>query len=146
MRKPVGLFLLFLALAGCGESLAPLDAVVTGPEDGSFTVGPSDSRAQLVRPLEFHVRNADGIALSGIKVELIANNGVITDIDGNLIASPNRPDIMETETDNRGNVKVGLGVIVPPCGAESLTYAASMVASVGVTNDIVTATFTVEEC
>src|SRR3989338_366902 len=147
MKKPILYLFLFLMMAGCGGApLAPLDAAVTGPADSPFTVNPPGGGTSFVGPLDFQVKNAAGIALPGVQIEFFAyNGGVLTDLNRNLLDATT-PDYFKTETDDRGLARAFFLIARPDCGTEDLTFTGSVGATVGVTSDLWTGTYTIKKC
>ena len=146
MRKPAVLLFLFALLAGCGDSRAPLDATVTGPEDGTFTIEQSGGVSHIVRALDFQVRSSKGFALPEVEIELFAGgNGILTDLDGNPL-DPAKPTYFKTKTDDRGIARASFLIGLPKCGTADVTITGSVGADVGVTSDLWTATYTVKAC
>lgn len=147
MRRPVLLFLLLLILSGCGgDPRAPLDASVSGPEDDTFTVNPPGGGFSFVGPLDFQVKNKDGVALPDVEIELFAyNGGILADLNGDPLDA-NALDYFKTETDDRGLARAFYLVALPDCGAEDLTFTGSVGATVGITSKLWTGTYTIKKC
>lgn len=149
--KRVALFLfLSMMVSGCGSSLAPLDAVVTGPADATVTVNPPGGGTQFFRPLDFQVANKAGIALPDIEIEFLANfsagTATLTDLNRNPL-DPNNPTYFKTKTDDRGLARVAFLMALPNCDpANDLTVTGGVTATVGITSKVWTATFTVKKC
>jgi hypothetical protein len=139
-------FLLFV-LSGCGGDIpAPLDATVTGPEDSFFIVNPPGGGPSLVGPLDFQVANKDSIALREVEIEFFGyHGGVLTDLNGNPL-NPTDPTYFKTKTDDRGLARTFFLIGLPACGVEDLTVTGSVGATVGVTSDLWTATYTIKKC
>ncbi|MFQ5597711.1 MAG: hypothetical protein ACE5GK_06635 [Nitrospiria bacterium] len=114
MRKMLILISLFFAITGCGDN-PPQDAVVTGPADGTFEVGISSVSSPVRwRPLDFTVRNEDGVALPDIEIEFFSTGiAQLTNLDGNLLANPSG---FKTKTDDRGVARSAITMEIPGCG------------------------------
>ena len=138
------LFLLFLFVSGCGDSRAPLDATVTGPEDSTFEV--SGGGTHIVRPGDFQVKNKQDIALPDIEVELFAGGGgILTDLDGNPLDAAN-PTYFKTTTDDRGLARASFQIALPDCTTKDVTIDGSILASVGVTSKLWKVSYTIKTC
>ncbi len=154
MKRSVflSLSLLSLLLAGCGgDPSAPLDATVSGPEDGTFTKEtppPGQGIASsLVTPLEFRVLNKAGAAVPGVEIEIFAGGGgVLTDLSGNNLLNPNDPTYFKTKTDDRGLARASYFTLLPNCKTEDQTMTGSVLATVGVSSKLWTATYTIKKC
>ncbi|MFQ5780121.1 MAG: hypothetical protein ACE5HN_04955 [Nitrospiria bacterium] len=146
MRKPIILLFLFLVMSGCGDDLAPLDAVVTGPEDSTFTVAKGSPGETFLFTLDFQVKNLAGDALPEVEIEFIASGGTLTDLDGNVLNLVD-PFFFKTLTDDRGLGRVSFLTTLPACSATAdQTVTGLVTASVGVDNDQWEGTFTVPTC
>ncbi len=151
MRKQsasVLLLLMILSLSACGDSRAPFDATITGPADTTFTINPSDSRGQIVRALDFQVRDKTGTtALPGVEVEFFAGGGgILTDLDGNPLNTTD-PTYFKTKTDDVGLARVSFAITLPNCasGADA-TVNGTVNAAAGGVGKQWTGTFTVKQC
>jgi hypothetical protein len=149
MRKPAVLLFLFLLVSGCGDSRAPVDAIVTGPEESLFTtkvVSPDDDGTRLFRPGDFQVRNSADVPIPDVEIELFAGGqGILTNTEGVPFNSEN-PTYLKTKTDSRGMVRASFLAFLDPCGTEDVTVTGSIVATVGVASHLWGVTITSEAC
>jgi len=142
MRKALILISLALFISACGSDLAPTDATVTGPEDASTTLAFSSSSSSIFyRPLDFVVRNENGVALPDVEIEFFPTGFAdLTDIEGNLLSNPSR---FKTKTDDRGIGRVSLVFTVPGCsGTTSVVVTGGVLATVGSASKSFTSTAT----
>lgn len=144
MRKAIILLVLFLGMSGCGDDTAPLDALVFGKPDQTFTIGPTNPRNKLV-PLSFKVENEAGTALPEVDIIFFADGGTLTDLDGNPL-NPAVPDFFKTKTDDVGLVRISYFITFPDCGTADQTLTGTVSADVGNSFFTWTGTFTVKQC
>lgn len=152
MRKQTASVLLLLAsllVSSCGDDpRAPFDATIVGPADTTYVINPSDSRAQLVRALDFQVKDKAGaIALPGVEVEFFAGGGgVLTDTNGN-VSNTSDPTYFKTKTDDVGLARASFGIVLPDCvTGEDQTVTGTVNASAGGASKQWIGTFTVKQC
>jgi len=144
MRKWIIILALFIFIPGCGDT-APKDAVVSGPPDSTFALAAPGGGIRIVRPILFTVKDAQGRSIPDVELEIIVNNGELVDIHDNIIAlNPPQNDIWVTRTDDEGALTVAVRVTLIPCNGSTkpITFAASVSASTGFTNDTVKLTWT----
>ncbi len=145
----LGLGLLLGAMTGCGgDERAPVDAVVTGPEDAeAVEIQPPGGGRIYYRNLRFHVKNQNGDAIPGVEIEFLANGfqtgAILTDRNGNVLNTDN-PDFYETTTDESGVAHVTLQVDLPPSDpTQTIKATASVEANVGAAHDTWKAAITI---
>ncbi len=150
--KKSGVFLYFsllgvLTLSGCGDDLAPVNAIVSGPEDDAATM-PEGTGFVSYTDLTFKVSNSAGLPVSGVEIEFQANGTIgavfITDVNRNPTGDV---AFAQTTTDDRGLATVSVRLDLPSCGAaatEDRVISGGVSASVGVSSDTFTSSITLD--
>jgi hypothetical protein len=147
-RALLFLYILLLgafALTGCGDDLAPVDAVVAGPPDEAPEV-PAGTISVSHPDLSFEVTNAAGQPVSGVEIEFQVQGTLgavfITDVNRNATGDV---DFAQTTTDDRGLATVSIRMDLLPCDAaatEDRVTFGGVTASVGVASATFTSTLT----
>ncbi len=155
MKKIAASFVICLSLfiSSCGEdpAQAPSDAVIIGPADQTtiFSNPSTTARSAFYTPFEFVVvdQATPPRPIAGVVVELFAYGLATALVDiKNVELDPLNPFYFKTVTDDRGAVRAGLRVSVPPCLTEQADYDASMGATVGLGAKLSKITITVKKC
>jgi len=139
-------FVLLWVMVGCGgDAIAPIDATVTGPKDGAFSVISAVPTVSVLRGADFLVKGKEGTAIPGVEIEFFALG------EGSFISELNDVSVsnlqyVKTITSDRGHARVSLSTTLPPCSSEDRDVVAALSASVKTAGHATKVTYTVKSC